>query len=351
MIDTLVELLGISAQDPAFWMPLVFMGLLFATIVAGTVLDGFDIGVGCLTLFAPPGLRPRMMSLLGPWRDANEFWLFLGMGIFVAAFPQAWGSVMGQLYLPLCMLALGVLLRSVSFELRLRAPLEMQERWTLGFGIGSLVTALAHGFLLGQLVVTYQSGGGFIAFSVFVAVCCLAAYCLLGASWLIMREAGELRVRAVLWGRHAVRWAAAGSVGVSVVLAFANTGVFLKWSDGPQWTVVAGLWGLMLVCFVALEMCLQRMISRSYRTAALPFALTLVVFLVTLGGLGYSFFPYLVLDNATIWDAAASVDSLRLILAAAIVALPVALIFNIWVYWRMFGLSRPPVPPDFKRAE
>ncbi|MFA7625106.1 MAG: cytochrome d ubiquinol oxidase subunit II, partial [Pusillimonas sp.] len=62
MIDTLVALLGIQAEDPAFWMPLVFMGLLYAVIVAGTVLDGFDIGVGCLVPFASPELRLRMLA-------------------------------------------------------------------------------------------------------------------------------------------------------------------------------------------------------------------------------------------------------------------------------------------------
>ncbi|MBV6304797.1 cytochrome d ubiquinol oxidase subunit II [Candidimonas humi] len=348
MIDSLAASLGMSSHDPAFWMPLAFMGVLYAVIVAGTVLDGFDIGVGCLTLFAPAELRPRMASLLSPWRDANEFWLFLGMGLFVSAFPNAWGSIMGQLYLPLCLLALGVLLRSVSFEFRLRSPVEVQARWLQGFGIGSLVTALAHGLLLGQLVVSYQDEPGYTWFSVFTGVCVLAAYCLLGAVWLIMRVGGKLRVRAVLWGRRAVRWTAAGAVGVSVVLAFANTGVFLKWSDGPQWGVVVGLWIFLLVAFVSVEMCLQRMINSSYRTTMFPFLMVLLIFLVTLGGLGYSFFPYLVLDNITIWDAAASVSSLRLILSATVIALPVALIFNIWVYWRMFGLSRPPLPPDFK---
>lgn len=349
MIASLALSLGFNALDPAFWMPLVFMGLLFVIIVAGTVLDGFDIGVGCLALFAPKELRPRMLSLLSPWRDANEFWLFLGMGLFVAAFPNAWGSVMGELYLPLCVLALGVLLRSVSFEWRLRAPIEMQGRWLFGFALGSLITALAHGFLLAQLVVTYQIQQGYLWFSAFIGVCAVAAYCLLGAAWLIMREAGELRARAVMWGRHAIRWTAAGAVGVSVVLAFANAGIFLKWSDGPEWPVVVGLWVFMLLCFVSIEMCLQRMITHSYRTTALPFVLTLLIFLVTLGGLAYSFFPYLVLDDITIWDAAASVSSLRLILAGAIVALPVALIFNIWVYWGMFGLSRAPALPAFKR--
>lgn len=348
MIATLATALGVNAHDPAFWMPLVFMALLFAIIVAGTVLDGFDIGVGCLALFAPADLRPRMLSLLSPWRDANEFWLFLGMGVFVTAFPNAWGSVMGKLYLPLCMLALGVLLRSVSFELRLRAPQELQSRWLFGFALGSLLTALAHGFLLAQVVITYQDDAGYIWFSLFVGLAAVAAYCLLGSAWLIMRVAGELRARAVMWGRRAVRWAAAGAVGVSVVLAFANAGIFLKWSDGPHWPLVVALWVGLLACFVSIEMCLQRMINSSYRTTCLPFVMTLLVFLITLGGLGYSFFPYLVLDDITIWDAAASVDSLRLVLAATVVALPVALIFNIWVYWHMFGLSIAPTPPAFK---
>jgi cytochrome d ubiquinol oxidase subunit II len=289
-----------------------------------------------------------MLSLLSPWRDANEFWLFLGMGLFVAAFPIAWGSIMGRLYVPLCALGLGVLLRSVSFELRLRSPVEMQSRWEIGYGVGSVITALAHGFLLGELVVTYQTQRGYLWFSFFVGVCVLAAYCLIGAAWLIMREGGELRARAVMWGRHAVRWTAAGSVGVSVVLAFANAGIFLKWSDGPQWPVVVAMWACILICFVSIEMCLQRMINHSYRTTALPFMLTLVIFLITLGGLGYSFFPYLVLDNITIWDAAASVSSLRLVLSATIIALPVALIFNIWVYRGMFGLSKPLTPPEYK---
>src|SRR5690606_18053801 len=61
MIDTLAGALGFGVQDPSFWMPLVFMVLLFAIIVAAAVLDGFDIGVGCLALFAPAHLRPRML--------------------------------------------------------------------------------------------------------------------------------------------------------------------------------------------------------------------------------------------------------------------------------------------------
>ena len=45
---------------------------------------------------------------------------------------------------------------------------------------------------------------------------------------------------------------------------------------------------------------------------------------------------------------AAGVPALSLILSAIVITLPIVLIFNVWVYWRMFGLSRPPLPPSFK---
>ncbi len=349
MIDSLALALGLNAGAPDFWLPLVFMALLFLVVLAGTVLDGFDIGVGCLSIFAPARLRPRMLALLSPWRDANEFWLFLGLGLFMAAFPHAWGRLMGELYLPITLLAVGTMLRSVGFELRLRAPREQQPYWMGLFGLGALLTAMSHGMLFAQIALSDRDGAGHWWFVGFTAACAVAAYCLLGASWLIMRESGELRARAVFWGRRCVRWAAAGAVGVSVVLALGNPGIFLKWSGGTSRTAVAVLWFGMLAAFICIEICLQRMINTSYRNTALPFVLTLMVFIMTLGGLGYSFFPYLVLDELTIWDAAAATDSLELVLAAVIIALPVALIFNIWVYWRMFGLSVPPEPPAFGR--
>lgn len=349
MIHTLALALGLNPQAPEFWLPLAFMGLLFVVVLAGMVLDGFDIGVGCLSIFAPTHLKPRMLGLLSPWRDANEFWLFLGLGLFMAAFPQAWGRIMGQLYLPVTLLAVGTMLRSVGYELRLRAPREQQSYWTRLFGVGALLTALSHGMLLAQIAIAYQGELGNLWFAAFTAGCAVAAYCLLGASWLIMRDAGELRARAIFWGRRCVRWAAAGAVAVSVVLALGNPGIFLKWSGGPSRSAVLVLWVGMLAAFVCIEICLQRMINSSYRNTALPFVMTLLVFVMTLSGLGYSFFPYLVLDELTIWDAAAAIDSLELVVVAVALALPIALVFNARVYWRMFGLSVPPEPPEFGR--
>lgn len=347
MIAGLTGALGLSMHDAAFWMPLAMVALFFAIVAAGVVLDGFDIGVGCLLPFAPAALRPRMLALLSPWRDANEFWSFLGLGLLVAAFPHAAGPIMGALYLPLSLLAVGALLRSASFELRLRAPQEWQRFWTAGFAAGSWMTALSHGLILSSVATSYATGWVYAVLGLFFALCALAAYGLLGASWLTMREGGELRARAIVWARRRVRWVAAGVVAVSLILILANTGVFLKWGALPDRSTVAMVWGALLACFVMLEMTLQRMLHSSPRTTALPFVLVLLIFFIVLSGLAYSFFPYLILDDVTIWDAAASTSSLQLVLSATIVALPVAVIFNVWVYWGMFGVSRPPEPPPY----
>lgn len=348
MMTSLATALGFVTTDPVFWLPLVFLLILFITILAGTLLDGFDIGVGCLSLVAPEALRPRMMSLLSPWRDANEFWLFLGIGIFAVAFPLGWGAVMGQLYLPLMLLALGVMARSVCFELRLRASAETQHWWQLGFAIGSVITAFSHGVLLAKVIVNYQVGAGYAWFIWFMGFCAVAAYVLLGAAWLVMREGGELRMRAVIWARRSVRWFAAGAVAVSVVLALANPGVLLKWSDGaPRWGVLS-LWLSIFVGFVFIEMNLQRLLNASVRATIFPFLFIVLVFFAVLIGLAFSFFPFLVLDEITIWDAEASISTLQIVWKISLATLPFLVFFNVWVYWRMLGLSRAPAPPSFK---
>lgn len=199
MIAMLAASQGLNPDDPSFWMPLAFMALLFVVIAAGVVLDGFDLGVGILLQLAPAEERGRMMSLLSPWRDANEFWLLLGMGLFASAFPFAWGAVLGKLYGPLTFMVLGVVLRSVAFEFRIRARNEHKPRWIFAFWAGSLMTAFGQGMLLGRIATGYQSDAGYGWFALFVGLCAVAAYVLLGASWLVMRVDGDLQRRAANW--------------------------------------------------------------------------------------------------------------------------------------------------------
>ncbi len=341
MIDLLAAAMGLNASDPSFWMPLLFMGLLFALIVAGTLLDGIDLGVGIMLPFAPAEARSRLMVMLSPWRDANEFWLLLGAGLFAAAFPFAWGAILAKLFAPLALLMLAVMLRSVSFEFRIRASGAARRRWIAGFWMGSVLTAFAQGVLLSRVATGYQSQAAHLWFDAFVGLCAVAAYLLLGASWLVMRVDGPLRRLGVRCARHAIRWAAAGMVAVSVALGLANAGIFYKWSSVADLALAVPIWIMMLTCFVCIEVVLVRLGRVGSRALpATPFVLCLILFLLMLSGLGYSLFPYMVLDDMTLWDGAAAVSSLRLVLAATVVAVPVMLVFNLLGYRSLFGRDK-----------
>jgi cytochrome d ubiquinol oxidase subunit II len=48
-------------------------------------------------------------------------------------------------------------------------------------------------------------------------------------------------------------------------------------------------------------------------------------------------FPFVILDNLTLWDAAAAQGSLQLVLAATVVVLPVMVSVNLMTYRSLFG--------------
>ena len=338
MIDALSASLGLSAGNPAFWMPLLMMVLLFILIVGAALFDGFDIGVGVLVLLAPKQSRSQLMVVLSPLRDANGFWWLLALGLFLTAFPMAWGVVLGTLYVPMSLTMMGVMLRSVAFEFRIRAASDKRDRWIALFWLGSVLTALGHGALISQLVIGAKLEVPDLWFTGFIAVCAVAGYGLLGACWLVMRLQEALQLFAAHWARHAIRWAAAGMVAVSIALGLANPAIFYKWSSATNLGMAAPVWLRRLVCFVGIDMSLSRVVQPRYRHLVwLPFTLCLILFCAMLSGLTYSMFPFVVLDHLTLWDAAAAQGSLQLVLAATIVAVPVMVIFNLMTYRGLFG--------------
>jgi cytochrome d ubiquinol oxidase subunit II len=58
------------------------------------VLDGYDLGVGLLMHRATDDQKDTMIASIGPFWDANETWLVLGVGILLIAFPKAHGMVL-----------------------------------------------------------------------------------------------------------------------------------------------------------------------------------------------------------------------------------------------------------------
>ena len=69
------------------------------SVVLYTVLDGFDLGVGCLHPFAKGDHQRRLMlNAIGPVWDGNEVWLIIVFGGMFVGFPPVYASICSAFY-------------------------------------------------------------------------------------------------------------------------------------------------------------------------------------------------------------------------------------------------------------
>ena len=178
--------------EPTIWLPLVFAGLMGISILIYVVLDGFDLGIGMLFALGDEAEQDRMMASIGPFWDANETWLVLAVGLLLVAFPIAHGVILSTLYLPVVLMLIGLILRGVAFEFRAKSDGLTKRRWSRVFITGSLVTSLTQGYMLGVYVMGLEQNIATIAFGLLTAICLVAGYMLVGATWLIIKMEGTL---------------------------------------------------------------------------------------------------------------------------------------------------------------
>src|SRR5882724_98392 len=184
-------------------LPLIFFGLMGFSMLVYVVLDGYDLGVGLLLHRAGDADKDTMIASIGPFWDANETWLVLGVGILLIAFPKAHGVVLSALYLPVALMLVGLILRGVAFDFRVKAHADQKPRWNFAFFAGSGLAAVAQGWMLGRYITGLADGWPYELFAAVIALLLPAAYVLLGASWLVMKTEGELQRLAVRWAKTA----------------------------------------------------------------------------------------------------------------------------------------------------
>ena len=165
-------------------LPLIFMFVMGASVLAYVLLDGFDLGVGMLMPAATDEEQSVMVAAIGPFWDANETWLVLGIGVLLAAFPVAHGVVLGALYLPVVAMLIGLMLRGVAFELRIKAEGWHRDLWNWLFWAGSFAAAFFQGVMLGRYITGFESGFFYWMFALVVGASLCGGYVLMGATWL-----------------------------------------------------------------------------------------------------------------------------------------------------------------------
>jgi cytochrome d ubiquinol oxidase subunit II len=323
--------------DPAIWLPWTFAALMGISILMYVVLDGFDLGVGLLMPLANEDEKDRLVASIGPFWDANETWLVLAVGLLLVAFPPAHGVILTSLYLPVFVMLVGLILRGVSFEMRAKAPLAQKALWNGAFFGGSLMASLSQGFMLGMYIMGLTWTAAHVAFAVLTAVFLTVGYSFIGAAWLIWKTEGRLQLHAIRWAKGGMWGLVMGIGAISLATPFVSPRIFDKWFSWPEFLFLSPMpiISVALVLFVWWQ--LARLPRQNDRWSWTPFAAAMGLFTLAYAGMAYSFYPYVVPEKMTIYEAASAPESLFIILIGTLFVLPTILSYTVLSYYIFRG--------------
>lgn len=317
-------------------LPLIFMALMGISMLVYVVSDGYDLGVGLLMPRANATEKDVLIASIGPFWDANETWLVLGIGILLIAFPKAHGLVLSQLYLPVTLMLIGLMLRGVAFDFRVKAKDVHKATWDRLFFAGSLLASMSQGWMLGRYISGFGQGWNYPVFAAAIAFALPAAYVLLGAAWLIMKTEGDLQRKAIRWAKLAWWPVVGGMVLISLATPWISATVRDRWFELPAIIALLAIPLTTAIALVTTRLVLDQPIVRK-ELCWLPFVLLITVFVFGFLGLAYSIYPFVVIDQLTIWQAASSPAALKVILIGVCISVPAIAAYTVFSYRVFWG--------------
>ena len=191
--------------------------LLVGALLGGyAVLDGFDLGVGILHLWARTDEQRRIfLNAIGPVWDGNEVWLVTGGGALFAAFPVVYATVFSGFYIPMVLLLVGLIFRAVAIEFRSKQPGARWRRvWDRSFSIASIGSSLLMGVAFGNVIwgIPMDADGEFAGsvltllnpYALLTGVTTVALFAMHGAIYLVLKTDGDVQRMVKGWVNDAI---------------------------------------------------------------------------------------------------------------------------------------------------
>ncbi|HET9051221.1 MAG TPA: cytochrome d ubiquinol oxidase subunit II [Candidatus Dormibacteraeota bacterium] len=325
----------------------VVLVFLWIGVTVYAVLAGADFGGGVWDLLAAPtevgqAQRRRIAASIGPVWEANHVWLIFALVVAWTGFPTVFAAIASTLYIPLTVVAFGIIGRGAAFAFR-KASRRLSTKWAYGalFAVASLVTpfflgmiagAIAsgrvpQGIAQGDVVHAWTGPTSFVGGTVAVAGCAF-----LSATFLAVdaRRDGQDDIAEAF--RRRALWTG-GVVALLTVVA----GVVLH-ADAPR--LAAGLGGRALpVVVVSAMLSLTTLVMLRYRLLAAVRVTGALAVLGILWAWAAAQYPDLLPGALTVSQAAAPHPTL----AALIIALVVGSLVLLPALGLLFWVIRRPV--------
>lgn len=314
------------------------VGVLF---VGYFVLDGFDFGVGMSLPFLGKDdvSRRQIINTIGPVWDLNETWVIVAGACLFAAFPEWYATLFSGFYLALLLILLALIARGVSFEYRHQRD---SLRWKRGFDrmivVGSALPALLWGVAVANIVqgvpidADHEFTGSLLTllnpYGLWVGVTTLLLFWLHGVYFIALKTDGQVQQDAHVLARR---------LAIPTVVFAAGTVVW-------TYVIAAGreaplLWAVISCGVIAALALLASVVANAVKRDGWAFtagAGTIVFAVLTLW---LALFPFVMPSSTdiayslTIENASSTDYTLTIMTWAAVIFLPLVLLYQGWTYW------------------
>jgi cytochrome d ubiquinol oxidase subunit II len=323
----------------------LIVGALFAGYA---VLDGFDLGVGSLHLFAKGDTERRVMiNSIGPVWDGNEVWLVVGGGALFAAFPDVYATVFSGFYLAIMLVLFMLIFRAAAIEFRSKHPSHRWRRsWDISFCVSSLVAGFLFGVALGNVIrgIPLDQNGDytgtfldlFTPYTTLCGVTTVALFMMHGANYLELRTEGEMQQRVRTWMQNSIIFFALCYFTLTMAtLIYVPT--MVDHVKTRQWLFIVPILTMLAIANI------PRSVYHNQPGRAFASSCLAVLGLWMLVGIGM--YPDLVIADPesrslTIHNAASSESTLRTMLIIALIGMPLVLGYTVAIYWIFRGKVR-----------
>lgn len=313
----------------------------FATL-AYTVLDGFDLGVGALHLFARTDEQRRIfLNAIGPVWDGNEVWIVIMMGGLFAGFPNAYATVFSGFYTLLMFLIAGLMFRATAIEFRSKQESSVwRSFWDVVFSLSSILVAFTIGVLLGNMIegiplneaqdYTGTFSQFFGPYSIVVGITSVALFAMHGTIYLAMKTEGEAHRVVRRWINGAIVAFVFWYITTTLATLIYMPHMLDPFLNNPP------LFAFPLLALLAI-LSIPYQVRKGNDGWAFISSSICIAFLLVLFSLGT--FPTIVrstlnplTNSLTIYNCASSEKTLRTLLIVVAIGLPFILAYGFWVY-------------------
>ena len=357
-------------------LKLVWWALIGVLLIGFAITDGFDMGVGMLLRVIGKSDMDRrvMINTVGPHWEGNQVWFITAGGAIFAAWPMVYAAAFSGLYVALIITLCALFFRPVGFVYRSKIDdPRWRNVWDWGLTIGGLVPPLMFGVAFGNLFLglpfaldpllrpSYHGSfwGLLHPFALLCGLLSVAMLAMQGGTWLQMKTRGLVLLRAQsvtqmaaaavialfilagVWlllgidGMHIVDMQPAGDKlnPLSKTVAYGNGGWQANFRQMPL------LWTLPALAIVMAGITL--LLSRA--ESALAFLSSSLCVACVILTAGIALFPFVMPSShdpnmsLTMWDATSSKLTLGLMFAAAVIFVPIILLYTAWGYRKMYG--------------